>query len=298
MARRMITPTEHYTELAKAIGLTDLYFKREDLHPYGSHKGRSIPVMIDHYHEKGDRRFAITGSGNAALAAALHIKALNDGSNTQIGEPIELDIFVGNHIAGHKLQKLNELADDHIRIFKKERPLQALMQAVEEGSRSLRQSTDDVALLGYKALSLELAGTKDLGAIFIGTSSGTTAQALAQYFGSNVPACQIHIVQTSACHPMTDAFLTFDGQEESSVADAIVDRIAQRKDKLVTLIEKTGGHGWVASNDEIRSARSLVKKHTQLDISTNSALSVVGAMQAAYQGWEIPGAAVCIICGD
>jgi len=48
-----ITPLEHYPTLAKAIGVSDLYFKREDLHPYGSHKGRSIPVMINNYYKKG-----------------------------------------------------------------------------------------------------------------------------------------------------------------------------------------------------------------------------------------------------
>ena len=103
----MVIPTEHYSKLAKAIGLTDLYFKREDLHPYGSHKGRSIPIMIDHYYKKGDREFAISSSGNAALATALYVKELNMKNK----EPINLDIFVGNNIAPHKLQKLKELAD-------------------------------------------------------------------------------------------------------------------------------------------------------------------------------------------
>ena len=55
------TPLEAYPKLAKAIGVNELYFKREDLHPYGSHKGRSIPVMIDHYLKAGERRFAIAG---------------------------------------------------------------------------------------------------------------------------------------------------------------------------------------------------------------------------------------------
>ena len=69
-----VTPLEAYPKLAKAIGVNRLYFKREDLHPYGSHKGRSIPVMIDKYFKAGDRRFANSSSGNAALAAAKYIK--------------------------------------------------------------------------------------------------------------------------------------------------------------------------------------------------------------------------------
>jgi threonine dehydratase len=67
----MVTPLEQQKKLAEVIGFSDLYFKREDLHPYGSHKGRSIPVMIDHYVASGDTTFAISSSGNAALAAAI-----------------------------------------------------------------------------------------------------------------------------------------------------------------------------------------------------------------------------------
>jgi len=304
----MITPLEHYPDLAKTIGLSDIYFKREDLHTYGSHKGRSIPFMIDYYYKKGDRHFVISSSGNAALAAIIHTNKIN-AENT---EPVDLDIFVGNHIAPHKLEKLKlasqsandtissntETKDSHIRILTKERPLQALTQAVEEGSRSLRQSTDDQALFGYETLAEELSLTKDIGAVIVGTSSGTTAQALAEYFLKNKLPIQIHIVQTSSCHPMSETFETFDGSDERSDADAIVDQTAYRKAKLIPLIKKTGGHGWIASNDDIYSAQELVKKHTGLEISTNSALSVVGAMQIAYRGFEVKGAIVCMICGE
>jgi threonine dehydratase len=299
----MNTPLEHYPDLAKAIGVSDLYFKREDLHQYGSHKGRSIPPMIDFYHKKGDRRFAISSSGNAALAAALHMKELSKKNR----KPAELDIFVGNNVAPHKLEKLKKIANapengSHIRILVKERPLQALTQAVNEGMRSLRQSTDDTALIGYGSLAEELAeafkGSKKVGAIFIGTSSGTTAQALAQYFIKKKLSVQVHIVQTSSCHPISDAFGAYEGPDERSDADAIVDITAQRRSALVPLIKKTGGYGWFATNLNIRTAQELTKKHTGLDISTNSALSVVGAMQAAYAGHEIKGPVICLICGD
>lgn len=310
------TPIEHYPALAKAIGVSDLYFKREDLHLYGSHKGRSIPVMIDNYYKIGDRRFAISSSGNAALAAALYINELNSSHFSQLkcadsktSQPIDLDIFVGNHVAPHKLEKLKKLANDNIRILVKERPLQALTQVTNEGVRSLRQSTDDTALIGYESLAEELVEElegppKTAGAIFIGTSSGTTAQALASHFlkkiakDKNGRCPQIHIVQTSSCHPMSAAFGAYEGPDEKSDADAIVDITAQRKSALIPLIEKTGGYGWFATNENIQAAQELVKKHTGLDISTNSALSVAGAIQAAYAGHDIKGPVICMICGD
>ena len=290
----MITPLEEYPDLAKAIGCSGLYFKREDLHPYKSHKGRSIPIMIDMHYASGARQFVISSSGNAALAAALHIQKINASSD----DIASLDIYVGIHIAPHKLEKLKKLTDEHIRVLSKERPLQALTQASLDGATSLRQSIDDTALVGYEALARELAETPDIGAIFIGTSSGTTAQALSAYMSVHHQHIQVHIIQTSSCHVMSDAFDTYDGPEERSIADAIVDITAQRKSKLIPLIEKTGGRGWFATNEEIRTTQELAQKHANLEISTNSALSIVGAMQATYTGYEIEGKVVCMICGE
>ena len=298
----MITPLEHYPDLAKTLGVSDLYFKREDLHPYGSHKGRSIPVMIDLYLAQGEKRFALSSSGNAALAAAMYVKELNNN--------LDLDIFVGNHVSPNKLAKLEKFADEHIRILKKERPLQALTQAMNEGVRSLRQSTDENALIGYKKLadeineSFSVKSMPALGAVFIGTSSGTTAEALAQNFIKNANANdageipQVHIIQTSSCHPIADGLNSYDGPEEDSIAGAITDITGYRKADIVPLINKTGGAGWFATNEAIESAQELVKKYTGLDISTNSALSVVGVMQAVYAGHQINGAVVCVICGE
>lgn len=294
----MITPFEDRPALARAIGLKRLILKREDLHPYGSHKGRSIPPMIDKYRKAGDRRFAVSSSGNAALAAARRIVELPD---------CELDIFVGNHIAEHKLAAIAAASESpdaggRIRVFRKERPLQALTMAAEEGARSLRQSTDDSALDGYSSLAheiAELSNSDPVGAVFIGTSSGTTAQALATYFLTHKLPIQVHLVQTSSCHPIADAFDTFDmPPHEVSTADAIVDRTAYRKATLIPLIQKTGGRGWCATNADIESARSQTETHAHITISPNSALSVAGAMQAAYMGYEIHGAAVCLICGE
>jgi hypothetical protein len=90
----------------------------------------------------------------------------------------------------------------------------------------------------------------------------------------------------------------YDGPDELSEADAITDITALRKGALIPLIEKTLGYSWTATNEGIETAKILVKKHTGLDISNNSALSVVGAMKSVYEGHEIQGAVVCMICGE
>ena len=78
---------------------------------------------------------------------------------------------------------------------------------------------------------------------------------------------------------------SFSIPNEKSIADAIVDQTAYRKDKLVQFIRKTGGRGWLATNENILNAQELVAKHTGLEISTKSAISIVGALQAASFGY-------------
>lgn len=291
----MITPNESYPKLAKALETQAIFFKREDMHPYGSHKGRSIPIMIDTYVKNGIYEFAISSSGNAALAAAHHIQKFNNKST----EKVRLEILVGQHISTKKLNKLEQFKGDNISVTMHDRPLQTLFQKTKDSNiKPLRQSNDDIALLGYHDLADELLEIADLKAIFIGTSSGTTAQALAEHFNEKNKEIEIHIVQTSSCHPMSDSFVDDTTLDERSIADAIVDHTALREELLVKLIENSGGSGWIASNEQIRSAQEITKKNTDLNISANSALSVAGLMQAVYTGKTWDGSVVCMICGD
>lgn len=291
----MVTPQQEYPDLGRAVGVPSLYLKREDLHPYGSHKGRSIPVMIDAYVQKGSRHFAISSSGNAALAAALHIQELNKGTT----EKTRLEILVGEHIPEKKLRKLLDLADPNISVMRFERPLMTLTQKTADGRvTSLRQSTDDTALEGYRPLAEELDKIQGLNAIFMAASSGTTAQALAGYFLKKKEPVEIHIVQTTSCHPLSVEFVDSVPSEEISTADAISDITALRKKNLVPLIEKTGGSGWIATNEEIRTAQELVKNHAGIDMSANGALPLAGLMQAAFTGREWDGPVVCVIGGE
>lgn len=277
----MITPNEEYAKLAQELKVPRLFFKREDLHPYKSHKGRSIPVMMDHYISKGITHFAISSSGNAALAAALYAKEKN----------VELDIYVGKKIMNSKLYKLQDITNSTVRLHQVDRPLQSVQEKVKDPSIvSLRQSTDDTALKGYKELAEELRTLPNLGSIFIGTSSGTTAQALA----TSLPDVNVCIVQTTSCHPLAESLGAMSDSDEVSIADAIVDKIALRKEKIKDLITDS----YIVTNETIRAAQALAKEHTGLTLSPNSALSIAGVMEAVYTGNDFDKTVVCIITGE
>lgn len=291
----MITKNELQPRLASALELKEVFFKREDLHPYGSHKGRSIPVMIDTYARQGHVHFAISSSGNAALAAAFHISKLNSENKSAL----KLDILVGQKISQKKLKKLEQFANENIRITMHDRPLQRLFTLTQENKiQSLRQSTDPYATVGYHDLADEILQIPNLRAVFIGTSSGTTAQGLLERFQALTASVEVHIVQTTSCHPIADHFVNDQVIDEISIADAIVDHTAQRKDIVIPLIEKSGGNAWIVSNEQIKSAQDISLKNTDITLSTNSALSVAGLMQAVYTGHTWDGSVLCVICGD
>ncbi len=294
----MKTPQQSHTSLAQALGVQEVWLKREDMHPYGSQKGRSIPLMIQTYFKhQGLTRFVISSSGNAALAGALTVKKHNQNNPHA---KISLQIFVGQHIDVTKLKKLQTVIKDeeYIALEQHTNPKQQAFQLDKQGqAKFLRQSTDDLALEGYTELAQELSKIPNLQAIFIPTSSGTTAQGLAQAFSSLNQKPQIHIVQTETCHPLAEQFDTPRGMEKTSLAGAIVDNIAHRKQQVQELIQQSGGYGWIVNNQEIQQAKTITMEKTNIDISFNSALSVAGVRKAVEKGWKWNGAVVCLITG-
>lgn len=290
----MKTPQQTYTDLNAALG-TEVYLKREDLHKYKSHKGRSIPLMIKKYAKEGIRKFVISSSGNAAIAAAL---TLENHNRNNADRQITLNIFIGMNIDEKKKKILEkECTNEKITISQVEKPKQTAFQMDKSGeAKFLRQSTDDLALEGYLSLAEDLSKIPDLKAVFVPTSSGTTAQALAQGFKELGKEIQIHIVQTTAVHPIAEEFSETTSTETSTAA-AIVDKVAHRKDAVVNAIKESGGHGWIPTNSEIKNARALVRERTNIDISPNSALSVAGLQLAVAADWKWDGPVVCLVTG-
>lgn len=288
----MITPQSQAKQLAKAIGLnTELYLKREDLHPHGSHKGRSIPPMITKYTKSGWTDFCISSSGNAAISAAITI---NKHNAKQTKKKLSLKIFVGKNIDKNKLKTIEALTNKNITIEKIKNPKQAAFQMDKKrAAKNLRQSTDDSALTGYEALAAELAKIKNLAAVFIPTSSGATAQGLHNGFKKLGLNPQIHIVQTPACHPMIKS----SAATKPSLANAIVDKIGYRKEMVQKAMRDSEGKGWIAMDNDITKTKLKVKKTENLDISSNSALGIAGLRLALQNNWRFDGPVACLLTG-
>ncbi len=272
----------------------DIYLKREDLSYYGSHKGRSIPVMINHYYQTaGITKFTISSSGNAALAAAIFARDFNLTAKNKI----TLKIFIGKNIPWHKARQIKKIVkqDKNIFLSKVEKPRQASFQLTKnENYKNLRQSTDNIALIGYENLAGELSKEiKNLSAIFVPTSSGTTAVGLYLGFKKIKSQTKIFFVQTDFCHPFVESTL----QTKKSLAGAIVDIVGHRKTEMQEIL-KNQGMGFVATDCDIKTAIKLVKKTEKIKISPNSALAIVGLAQAIEQKKTFSGPVVCLLTGE
>lgn len=297
----MITPQTSHPDIAQELGISALYFKREDLHPYGSHKGRSIPFMIDTAVARGVTHFALSSSGNAALAAVRHIQKLNAVE----GRNLSLSVLVGRGINPTKKSGiLSEISDPHITLTETERPLQSLIQLIKgTKTMSLRQSTDDTALQGYKALADELLTIPELSHVFIASSSGTTAQALSERFKELSKPVLVHIVQTPDVSPLAsigsvrDASTPRAETTEKSLADAIVDRVAYRREALAALYPETLGPGFIATNKDIENAQNILRTKALIDATGNGSLSLAGLIKARTQHTPLKGTVVCIVTG-
>jgi threonine dehydratase len=268
----------------------DIYLKREDLHPLGSHKGRSLPGMIEYYVKQGLTDFVISSSGNAGIATALYIIEYNK----QTIRKLTLKIFIGKNISRKKYKTLKKLSkNEMIELVKTDRPKQqAFLLDKNNQAKNLRQSSDAIALVGYEALAEELNNDlPNISEIFIPTSSGTTAVGLWRGFQKLNNQPKINIVQTTVCHP----FVFSDKKDKKSLAGAIVDKVGHRK-KDINYILTENEQGFVADNKEIKTAIKLIKKTEKIKISSNSALSVAGLFMKMKEK-SLKGNVVCLLTG-
>lgn len=285
----MITPNEHLPNLAKKLGLPDLYFKREDKHPFLSHKGRSIPKMIDHYIKLGKTKFVISSSGNSALASALYIKESNEGRT----EKITLKIFVGPNINSDKENKIRECLNENISLEKVEKPKQKMIELGQNGFQIIRQSNDNTALVGLKELTDEILEIPNLGAVFFPVSSGTLLQGVSENLSENV---KIFAIQTEKCHKIAEEF-DQNFKDGNSLADAIVDKIAFRKQKIIELVKKHNGGGFVVADDLIEKAMQMFRDETSEVLSPNGIVAFAGLLKALDADFKFDKAIVCVVGG-
>jgi threonine dehydratase len=299
----MKTPQKPIPQIQKDLNLKhEVWFKFENKHHFGSHKGRSIPVMIDEYAKLGKTSFSISSSGNAALAALRYIASHN---KNKPGQNLKLVIFVGQSIEKSKFEKLKSELVENIELKQVENPKQDCLKYSEKNNAIyLRASTDPLALNGYESLAEELSKIPDLAAVFVASSSGTSAEGIFKHFQKFGLNPEIHIVQTEFCHPLSNYYYEnkhlpqVPSSGKRSIADAIVDKVGRRKESISDLINFSGGFAWIVSEPEIENALAVCNEINGEHITANGALPIAGLKKAVSNGYNWQGPIVCIIGGD
>ena len=199
-----------------------------------------------------------------------------------------MHVFVREKISKEKLAKIQAYKLAEVNLSKTPRR-DAILFSKKNNIVNLRSSVDDMALEGYKSIAYELAEQiSDAGSIFIATSSGTTLEGI--YLGykeKGVKSPALYAVQTSKVHPIANYFDKDFEKESASLAEAIVDNIAHRRDRVIEAIKETGGGGYVVSNDELQEARKILNvvgwegepPFSLAEIGWQSALSFAGFLK-------------------
>lgn len=293
------TPCIQCNKLSKALGIDTVYIKREDLNPTGSFKDRSLAFQLSAHYHKGNTNFVISSSGNAAISAISYCKLFK----------CQLTVFVSKQIPKSKLNRLLTAAEvtnfsnkilqhtdnatirkNNIEIIFSQKPRSDLIKFLNKNKAiDLRGSRDDLAITGFKTIAYELVEqTKNIDAIFIPCSSGTSTVGVYKGFKDlGIKSPQIHIIQTTKVHPIAKKSDKNFKKSETSLASAIVDKVAHRKEQVLEIIQKTNGSGWVISDKKIKESQKTLQKHCNIKTSADSALSFAGLKKALTKNFTI-----------
>jgi threonine synthase len=108
----------------------------------------------------------------------------------------------------------------------------------------------------------------------------------------------VHVVQPFSCSPISEVFDKRTGELEPVLADAIVDKVALRKDTLVDKLKANEGGAWTVTNLEIAQAVRLAEESEGLKLSPNGALGLAGLHRAMAKGWKTKKPVICLITGQ
>lgn len=260
-----------------------LLLKCEQANPTGSVKSRGIVWQVLSLLEQGETHAVLSSSGNAAIAAAYYADKAG----------IMLHIFVAPNIEPVKHDALKKTNHE---VIQTEMPIQAAQKyAKEHAFPFIRQSLSIDATQGFRAIAYELQeqmGEFSLSledtSIFVPVSSGTTFVGLyegLQDLGlNNLP--QLHIVQTSAVHPLASQYDQMFKRKARSIAGGIIARETSREDTIHRAIQETQGSGWVVDDTMITE-----QKHWLIDLNLNvsneGAAALAGQRKACAQGFPL-----------
>ena len=282
------TPLVKSHNLAKELGLKDLYIKDDGLNPSGSSKDRASGVAVLKAIEAGAKVISCSSTGNAASSCACHAahmglpavifvpKRAPIGKLTQISlYGATLIVVDGDYKAAFRLSK-EAIAKHHW--YNRNAAINPFM--VE----------------GKKTVSLEIAeqlNFKPTDWVVVSVGDGCTVGGVYKGFNelfklgliNRVP--RILGVQSTGCEPFVVASKNHEPLkecEENTIADSIAVGIPRNPLKALRAVEKSNGR-WISVSDEkILEAMSLLGRKEGIFGEPAGVAGVAGLRKALREG--------------
>jgi len=239
------------------IKIDSIFLKREDQNPSGSAKDRALLLQVQNLKSKGFSKAVISSTGNAAISAQFFCHQLQ----------VPLTIFLSPRTSPAKLKLLHNFTISP-------RPISdAIKFAKVNHAYLLRQSTDPIALSGYRQIGTELLQElPKISSLFIPVGSGTTMLGVSQSLPQPV---KIFAVQPASHCPISSLFDKNYSSETSSLTDSLGAKYLPLKNNILKAIRESGGGGVVVQNRNIKIAQSFLLNN-KIITSFESALALAG----------------------
>lgn len=284
-----LTPLSDFPEIAKQIGASSFYLKREDLNPTGSQKDRCAAFQTSWALQSGNRIVTISSSGNAAISTAAYCARAG----------IHLIANISKNTEPQKISRMRDfgatvvISDDPIKYA---RYLEKMFGIV-----NLRPSTNPMATEGYKSIGFEIIESGiPVNAIFLYASSASTlvgvSEALEEHKKNRpdykIP--QIHAVQAGLVNSLALSWgINCDLSDRSVVGDLGV-KNTKRTEQAIEHLRSTSGSVWYVQNEEIVEANKRLNT-LGIDTSFEGAAAFAGVLQAKHRLQH--NNVVCLITG-
>ena len=302
------TPMLHARNLAKVVGVDQLFLKNETLNPSGTYKDRFATVALSIEKAKHTPAVALGSAGNAA--AAMSAYSAKAGMPCFVLLPPGAVAERGWQVRGYgaNLIRMEYTIDDCIQMAKQGESL--------FGWKSLTTNmlTNPLASDGYKTVGYEIGKQLDFqmpdwivvpvggAALFNKVYKGCKdmlelglIQKMPRFVGA----------QAAGCAPMVDAYRKGLKQPEKwpgvpeTVAFAIADVCVYDGITSMDILEKTGGCAEEATDEEILEAMHLIASKEAVVAEPASACSVACARKLVTKGVIQPSESVlCILSGN
>ena len=276
--------------LARRVGVREVWIKRDDLSPGGSHKARSLAYRVSLGLQRGEKHLCISSSGNAAVAASLY--------SARAG--MCLYAFVSPETP---LVKRIALEREGTIVIESVRPRNLARYAGRLfGMSNLTPSIDDASIEGFKSIAGEMgeAGVS-FQHLFTFATSGSSLVGIGRMFAAEDGSPALHAVQSGVCCPIagpSDPRFLADGScgeiRPSLLAGLLTVDETPRSEEARRRVAGTGGRGWVQRDEEILEARAWLRD-CGVDTSPEGAACLSAVHRARCEGAVLPCASIVVV---